>query len=507
MSLDQTLRSDPQCFLFDEKVAATEWRSRLTAVFGDMRHKEEMITLAEKYTKLFVEQQISLETGEPLTNEQFVELKIPIGQRRAINNIIVTAGAAASKPKNAQALVEAPTCDAQISEERFTLKDKSFTWIDYQGRLSSRDQSYSGFIRWVKTVILLMGTSSELPTEFNVGFEDNKPMPMVLTGNTADGYPAYMILLRDVNRLMAEPITSHLEPSTVADMTNRFVCVFTPGLGRLVTYHKEDPEWLTGFKKTDRVKKGDFPDGTALFCRMVTAAMAAQRYVLVEWRKQFDLICEVGINKAPTQIVEMQSLVNRRSQVMKRVLSANLEALEELEDAFEVKLGHATRHLRELVRTAEELERNAMDAMNLRIALVGFKDGDNMKLFTYISAVMSPLAVGTGWYGMNFSEFNNMEELKKENAYYIFIAVAGFFVLCMVSFLTWRNLKTGWSYTQEELERIVEANRNKLDGVNTKTPVPKANNPLRRKTIESRTAPFAVDTSSPTIITSSEERY
>ena len=377
-------------------------------------------------------------------------------QGETINEIVAAASAAAFGSQNPCSPVEAPPTDVQMPEERFVLKDKNFTWIDYHGHASSGDQSYSGFIRWVKTVIMLNGTSSELPTEFNMAFDNNKPMPVALTGSTADGYPVYMILLRNVNSFTAKPITSPNEASTVASMTDRFVCVFCPGLGRLVTFHKEEPEWLNHFKKTDRVKKGDFQDGAALLCGMITASMAAQRSVLVEWRKQLEMICEVGMNRAPTQIVEMQSLVNRRTQVMKRVLSANLEALEELQETFEPLLDNALRSLREMVHSAEELEQNAMDAMNLRMGLVGFRNGENMKLFTYISAVASPLSVMTGWYGMNFSENNNMEELKIQNAYYTFIAVAGIFVVCMVSFLTWRNTMKGWSYTQEDLKRIVD---------------------------------------------------
>ena len=70
-----------------------------------------------------------------------------------------------------------------------------------------------------------------------------------------------------------------------------------------------------------------------------------------------------------------------------------------------------------MCQLAEEIETNAIDTRDLRMGLVGFRAQENMKAFTYISAITAPLGVLTGWFGMNFE---NMPELKQENAYWVF---------------------------------------------------------------------------------------
>ena len=61
-------------------------------------------------------------------------------------------------------------------------------------------------------------------------------------------------------------------------------------------------------------------------------------------------------------------------------------------------------------------------------------------LLTIFSAVFMPIQFLTGWFGMNFE---NMPELKEDNAYYIFIIG-----ICAVSFLFIALLKLfGWCDT------------------------------------------------------------
>lgn len=51
---------------------------------------------------------------------------------------------------------------------------------------------------------------------------------------------------------------------------------------------------------------------------------------------------------------------------------------------------------------AEELAENGYNTVNLLMALDSFNGSRNLKIFTYMSIVCQPLAVMTGWYGMNF---------------------------------------------------------------------------------------------------------
>eukprot|EP00759_Apiculatamorpha_spiralis_P021940 PhF_6_TR26382/c0_g1_i2/m.38059/K03284/corA; magnesium transporter len=172
----------------------------------------------------------------------------------------------------------------------------------------------------------------------------------------------------------------------------------------------------------------------AFLASLLSEASQPARDVLLTWRTRFDQLSNVRISKFPVQITALLSRAQQQSQVVKRCLRANLDVLEELGD----RVGTAVvkpllQFVRDQAQAAEELETNAMDAINLRIGLVGFRAQENMKLFTYISAIVSPLTVMTGWYGMNFQ---HMPELPEENAYWIFIACAGAVVIGMM-FLLW----------------------------------------------------------------------
>ena len=189
------------------------------------------------------------------------------------------------------------------------------------------------------------------------------------------------------------------------------------------------------------------------FSRLVSAATEPTREILLTWRKQLEMLNEVDIGIAPTQIVEMQSLMNRQAQVLKRCSRSNMDALEDVQEAFAPYLRTRIQNVKDQVEMAEEIETNALDAMNLRMGLCGFRAQENMKFFTFISAMASPLAIMTGWYGMNFE---TMEELKMPNSYWVFIAVAGFITVCMTMFLIVRSHWIPAGYSQDELEALTQ---------------------------------------------------
>ena len=67
----------------------------------------------------------------------------------------------------------------------------------------------------------------------------------------------------------------------------------------------------------------------------------------------------------------------------------------------------------------EEVQENAVGSIDLLIALDDFRNGSNLKIFTYISVICQPIGVATGWYGMNFT---NMPELHFQESYFVFIS-------------------------------------------------------------------------------------
>jgi len=132
--------------------------------------------------------------------------------------------------------------------------------------------------------------------------------------------------------------------------------------------------------------------------------------------------------------VEKLSLLQKQAGVFKRCLGRTGEALSTLRDVphLEGSLEEINDRASTFENSAEELSSNAYNTVNLMMALDSFKGGQNLKIFTYLNFVTQPIAVMTGWYGMNFV---NMPDYHYIDSYWVFIGVAGFVVLSVITFL------------------------------------------------------------------------
>eukprot|EP00759_Apiculatamorpha_spiralis_P057650 PhF_6_TR8735/c0_g1_i1/m.13738 len=447
------------------------WLQRLTKMFGP--------EIGERYTNAFTQHVIPAENPpNEMTDDQFREMGIPIGHRRPIlelmekvrNAYAFRGGVEGNDPDSEHSSLNkdgtltgqfdsAPTPhDAKpqfLLTQTKLVSSSGLTWTDFEGSLSS----YEGFIEFVEKHLLKRGTDQRLSTEFLQAFWDNKPMPYFVRTKTSSsssrstsnstkstlgtlgsnisahsnsGSPSSNKL--DVALLLLRvPSTDFvLDPIAVKEcethsLTNRFVIIYQPKGpegGVIRTYHKEPTDsipWLQEIKAGWDSKRFSAFSRKKLLTLLVTEIIQSSSEVLDALRAQLETLIDIRVGFSPTLVVEWMSCVNRQAQVMKRCAIANATATEQFVKSFELE-AQSTLVLSQTIATnAQDVESNAMDAMNLRMGLVGFRSQENMKFFTYVSAVTAPMAVLTGWYGMNFE---SMPEVKTQDGYWWFIAAA-----------------------------------------------------------------------------------
>eukprot|EP00759_Apiculatamorpha_spiralis_P054606 PhF_6_TR6987/c0_g1_i1/m.10351 len=337
-----------------------------------------------------------------------------------VANAIATEGYLLSNRWAENRLVPPPPDEPEDLRHTTLTTKCGFLWKDFEGEASCLEE----FLKFARHSILRCQDKDGVSMSFLRGFLDNKPAPFFMKAHTKAGKSCSLLLIRlPSTQLLEDPIG--MKESTMATMTNRFVFVYTPRSsksGMLITYHK-DPTvklpWLQAIKQDWATMS--LLSRERLFMHLVSEALMTNGFILENYRMQLESLIEVKISFAPKSVVEWMSLINRQAQVMKRCLVANQSAIESVTQSLTIDAQTTLHIAQDMAATAEEIEGNAIDAMNLRMGLVGFRGQENMKFFTYVSAVTAPLAVLTGWYGMNF---DNMPELHYDESYYVLVGVA-----------------------------------------------------------------------------------
>jgi magnesium transporter len=100
-------------------------------------------------------------------------------------------------------------------------------------------------------------------------------------------------------------------------------------------------------------------------------------------------------------------------------------------------------HLLRISDVAEGYRDLVSSLFDIHFAVVGNKTNDVMKTLAVLSAIILPLSLIAGIYGMNFE---NMPELKSEKGYFITLAAMG--VITVV--LLWYFWRRGWIFQRDE---------------------------------------------------------
>jgi len=100
-------------------------------------------------------------------------------------------------------------------------------------------------------------------------------------------------------------------------------------------------------------------------------------------------------------------------------------------------------HLTRISDLAEGYRDLVGSLFDIHFAVVGNKTNEVMKTLAVLSAILLPLTLIAGIYGMNF---DNMPELKSANGYYYTLAAMGLITIILLVYF-WRR---GWIFQREE---------------------------------------------------------
>lgn len=431
----------------------TLWEAQLKEYFEEPFHTE--------YIESFKRQCVQVRQLPKFTTAEFQELGVRIGHREDLVTLaenfvkkMSKRAAMVERKRRRQSLLLRP--EGQHDEAALELSatmSKPFsgglarqnTGLPASGNLSVRALKNTEGVEWISVTgwcptleKFLLETSDVLMcygfpvSAFHRFFFDNKPMPFVEFGTSFSGGPLVGLLLR-------VPDITNSHGSSVTVITNRLVVLISADENLIITFQRmvldtgEKPfadEWEE--KRHDNCDLGETLE------RMMRKQLRLYEIAVGSLRETMDEALSLT-----DEVVTVQrlTLVMKKASVFKRCATASRIALEELlaRPSFD-HIAQDVRTVCDRYRTVEslceELETNALSSIDLNIALSEFRSNTNLKIFTYITIVGQPIAVATGWYGMNFSV---MPELEDPNAYYIFAPVVWFCALAFLAVFIWRE--------------------------------------------------------------------
>eukprot|EP00331_Platyophrya_macrostoma_P002856 CAMPEP_0176428336 /NCGR_PEP_ID=MMETSP0127-20121128/13090_1 /TAXON_ID=938130 /ORGANISM="Platyophrya macrostoma, Strain WH" /LENGTH=478 /DNA_ID=CAMNT_0017810001 /DNA_START=75 /DNA_END=1511 /DNA_ORIENTATION=+ len=466
------------------------WTGILSAAFERQTSSaSEAATLSKTYAAKLTDAFVDVDDVAALTAHEFGELGIPIGHRKVVRS----AASAAIKQRDAakrsmrlqsradsatttsgvlsppQALQEGAKLVSDNSEpyqspsfSQGTLPSESLvdtnlsivvrkssfhsiTWVDISGSCASFDK----FIRAIEDVMRSVGLHGNGCEFLMTGFQDNKPMPFATFDVSA---PAQLSVLR-------LPDLHETNGTRLAEITNRIV-VWWPTMDPTVvlTYHRCDVDPLKPISDEWDSTRFSALTQPGFYSNVLRCVVRAYRYGLKALQTRSDALEDSAASNVVGMISGMTS-IQKQVSVYLRCLTATRDLFDEIatsaastvdeedgdaqqadgSDAL-AELVSATANYRigveSLISLASELNENANSSINMQMALDGFRASVNMKIFTYMSVILQPISVATGWYGMNFS---NMPDLLYEDSYFVFIGIVCGIVVLLMMWLVYRS--------------------------------------------------------------------
>ena len=159
-----------------------------------------------------------------------------------------------------------------------------------------------------------------------------------------------------------------------------------------------------------------------------------------------------------SEIMDLRRSVAR----LKRISSRQLEVLYRMSHGEFPQIPEQTLpffrdvhdHLLRISDLAESYRDLVGGLFEIHLAVVSNKTNDIMKTLAVLSAIILPLSLIAGIYGMNF---DNMPELKSEHGYWITLGAMALITIVLLLYF-WRR---GWIFQKEEEIPDVEADKAK----------------------------------------------
>jgi hypothetical protein len=409
--------------------------------------------IAAEYAAALVKHAITPDAPMDLSESHLAELGVRIGHRdvfrlvvadmrRGTGDALDDVDDGVKEPFEVPGLVPA----AYQSGEPITFENGTLTfadegeWTDFGGS----HQSLDTFLDAMRNAMIARG----MPTQFIRLFLDNKPLPFEMQIPIGNNRIATAMLLRvpSCDILPTERVGPHgltTQDTTMHKVTNRLVMMYTPPQGRrparLLTYRKDKDSTISELKtKWQNEKMADDISIEHVAIRVMRESLEVFRGVLEALQQELEVCSALPDSYRPKEVVKTLSRVQRQAAVMRRSLNGNDKVLSAIvEGNIFGEEGNAVLHLvQDLKEIADELESNAQQMLELRLAMIDFKGQMNMKLFTNMTIIVAPLGIITGWFGMNFED---MKELSIEGFYYGVVVFVVLLVTCLSLMLVWLN--------------------------------------------------------------------
>ena len=160
-----------------------------------------------------------------------------------------------------------------------------------------------------------------------------------------------------------------------------------------------------------------------------------------------------GMKKNNNQILEEIMNLRRSVARLKRISSRQLEVLYRMSHGEYPQVPETTLpffrdvhdHLLRITDLAESYRDLIGGLFDIHFAVIASKTNDVMKTLAVLSAIMLPLTLIAGIYGMNFE---NMPELKSVNGYYLTLGGMALLTIGLL-FYFWRR---GWIFQKDEIK-------------------------------------------------------
>ena len=251
---------------------------------------------------------------------------------------------------------------------------------------------------------------------------------------------------------------------TEADSRNFVTKELDAYLGKnyLVTYHHEDFRSIAAVKRQIRSSPIACRRGGAYLLHQILDQIVDFYIPVIE---DFDVYITkledriFRLRKADNRILAEVIRLKRNVLRMRRISQKQLDILYRLSHGEFAQIDQQMLpfyrdvydHLLRVSDLSESYRDLADSLMNTYLSVLSNRTNEVMKTLTIFSAIMLPLTVITGIYGMNFE---NMPELKTRTGYFVVLSVMGFVVLTLI-FYFWRQ---GWigegAASDEEADKI-----------------------------------------------------
>jgi magnesium transporter len=225
----------------------------------------------------------------------------------------------------------------------------------------------------------------------------------------------------------------------------------------LVTFHDQRFRSIKDVKTKIRTSNFVCKRGTAYLLHQVLDHLVDLYMPIVD---DFDLVINrleekvFDLKKSDTAVLEEVMDLRRSVARLRRISARQLEVLYRISHGEFPQIPTSILpyfrdvhdHLLRISDLAEAYRDLVGGLFDIHFAVVANRTNDVMKTLAVLSAIMLPLSLIAGIYGMNF---DNMPELKTPHGYFITLGIMGL-VAALLLFYFWRR---GWIFQRDDVDK------------------------------------------------------